>query len=214
MAESRFVTDYDVEFWSPPDAAEDDFAAELLAEPDSDEEDDDEPDGDFRFNPGQPRDGEGRWRGDGPDVDLDDDEDEDADPEDEHRNVERFPSRYLQRYGHVTDEVDIGEDGLFVAKTDKGSFHVARGENDRRVLAELDDRKAGALAEFVLLFTERQPDFDVTEPISGVGLRSLGGGGVRLEWPDGLASELSEDGAYALQEALRALGPGFRDEDD
>ncbi len=190
---------------------------ELLVEPEADEESDDEADGDFRFNPGQPRDGHGRWRdgaGDGLDVDLDEDDEGEPDPEDEHRNVERFPSRYLQRYGHVTDEVDIGEDDLFVAKTDKGKFHVARGENDRRVLAELDDRKAGALAEFVLLFTERQPDFDVTEPISGVGLRSLGGGGVRLEWPDGPASELSEDGAYALQEALRALGPGFRDEDD
>ena len=43
MAESRFVTDYDVEFWAPPDAAEDDFAAEL------------------RYDPNQPRDRRGRW---------------------------------------------------------------------------------------------------------------------------------------------------------
>lgn len=167
------------------------------------------------FNPGQRRDDEGKWTDGAPgiDVDLDDDGDGagEGDPFD---NVERFPSRYLRKYGHVVDEVNIGEDGLFVAKTDKDAFHVARGENDRQVLLELDDAKAESLADFVLLFSENQPAFDVTDPISGATLRSLGDGGVRVEWPDGPASDLSEDGATFLQEALRVLGPGFRDDEE
>lgn len=171
------------------------------------------------FNPGQRRDSDGRWSdgapGDAPDVDLDDEEDDDgADEGDEHRNVERFPSRYLRKYGHVVEEYPVGEDDLFVAKTDKGNFHVARGENNRQVLIELDDRKAESLADFVLLFSENQPNFHVTDPISGATLRSLGDGGVRVEWPDGPASDLTEDGALFLQEGLRSLGPGFRDDDD
>lgn len=168
----------------------------------------------FRFDPGQRRDEEGRWTdGGGPDLDEDDDDEEETGVEDVHRNVERFPSRYLRRYGHVVDEVEIGEDDLFVAKTDKGAFHVARGENDRKVLLELDDDKAGSLADFLLLFSENQPDFHVTDPLSGATLRSRGDGGVRVEWPDGPASDLSEDGVAFLQEALRVLGPGFADED-
>jgi hypothetical protein len=166
----------------------------------------------FRFDPGQRRDEGGRWT-DGGGPDLDEDDEEETGVEDVHRNVERFPSRYLRRYGHVVDEVEIGEDDLFVAKTDKGAFHVARGENDRRVLLELDDDKAGSLADFLLLFSENQPDFHVTDPLSGATLRSRGDGGVRVEWPDGPASDLSEDGVAFLQEALRVLGPGFADED-
>lgn len=170
------------------------------------------------FNPGQRRDSDGRWADDGvpdADVDLDDDDEEaDFDDEDEYRNVERFPSRYLQQYGHVTDEYAIGEGDLFVAKTDKGAFHVARGENDRQVLVELDNTKAGSLADFVLLFSENQPDFEITDPFTGATLRSAGDGGVRVEWPNGEATDLSEDGALFLQEGLRSLGPGFTDDDD
>jgi hypothetical protein len=170
------------------------------------------------FNPGQRRDSDGRWADDGvpdADVDLDDDDEEaDFDDEDEYRNVERFPSRYLQQYGHVTDEYAIGEGDLFVAKTDKGAFHVARGENDRQVLVELDNTKAGSLADFVLLFSENQPDFEITDPFTRATLRSAGDGGVRVEWPNGEATDLSEDGALFLQEGLRSLGPGFTDDDD
>lgn len=168
------------------------------------------------FNPGQRRDADGQWTdGGAPDVDLDDDEDDEGglDESDEHRNVERFPSRYLRQYGHVTDEYSVGEGDLFVAKTDKGAFHVARGENDREVLLDLDNDKAESLAEFVLLFSENQPAFHVTDPISGATLRSLGDGGVRVEWPTGEATDLSEDGALFLQEGLRSLGPGFADDE-
>jgi hypothetical protein len=109
---------------------------------------------------------------------------------------------------------DIGEAGLFVAKTDKGRFHVARGESDREVLIDLDNAKAASLADFVLLFTENEPGFDVADPLSGANVRSAGNGGVRVDWPQGSSTELTEDGALALQEALRALGPGFTDDDD
>lgn len=168
------------------------------------------------FNPGQPRDADGQWSdGGAPEVDAEDEDDDGTgDDGDQFDNVRRFPSSYLRRYGHVVDEVDVAEDGLFVAKTDKGNFHVARGENDRQVLIDLDDDKAESLADFVLLFSENQPNFDVTDPISGATLRSLGDGGVRVEWPNGPASDLSEDGATALQEALRLVGPGFRGDDD
>lgn len=170
------------------------------------------------FNPDQPRDSDGQWRGDGPDIDLDDDEEDDEDgpayDEDEYRNVERFPSRYLRKYGRVVDEYSIGEGDLFVAKTDKGAFHVARGENDREVLLELDNEGAESLADFVLLFSENQPGFHITDPISGATLRSGGDGGVRVEWPGGGTTDLSEDGALFLQEGLRSLGPGFADDDD
>lgn len=174
------------------------------------------------FNPGQRRDDDGRWSdgapGDAPDVDLDDEEDDEDGPgydEDEYRNVERFPSRYLRKYGRVVDEYAVGEGDLFVAKTDKGAFHVARGENDRAVLLELDNDKAESLADFVLLYSENQPKFHITDPISGATLRSGGDGGVRIEWPgNGGTTDLSEDGALFLQEGLRSLGPGFTDDDD
>jgi hypothetical protein len=166
----------------------------------------------MRFDPGQRRGDDGRWT-DGGGSGPDEDDEEGPEPEDEHRNVERFPSRYLREYGHVTEEIDIGEADLFVAKTDKGRFHVARGESDREVLIDLDNDKAGSLADFVLLFSENEPGFDVTDPISGANVRSAGNGGVRVDWPQGSSTELTEDGALALQEALRALGPGFEDDD-
>lgn len=173
----------------------------------------------FRFDPNQPRDPDGKW-GDGagvdldmPDLDEDDEEDDDPDGEDAFDN-DRFPAAYTAEYGNVVDEIDVGAADLFVAVTDKGSFHVARGEADRQVVAELNSAKARSLARQLLLFNDQQPEHPKLNRPTGATLTATGDGGVRIDWKDGSSSDLDDDGAFSMQEILNTFADRVEESED
>lgn len=175
----------------------------------------------FRFDPNQPRDPDGKF-GDGAGVDLDvpdlgDDEgdDEEAVPAaEDHYDNDRLPAAYREEYGDVVEQVDVGGGtGLFIAKTDKGGFHIARGVEDRQVLTELDDEAAGSIAEFAALYAENQPSFHIKVPGTDVTMHSAGDGGVRLDWADGSSSDLTSDDVDYLVDGLVSMTPGLEGDD-
>lgn len=171
----------------------------------------------FRFDENQPRDPNGKWSGGAPDVDLPDvdleDDDEDSEPEDEDyfNNAERFPASYTAKYGNVVEEIALGHEDLFLAKTDKGAFHVARGEADRTVLADLTDESAGSLADMADLFVQAKPPANmwIKVPGTGINLHPADDGGIRLDWPDGTSTHFTPDDVDTLSDALLAIGPGY-----
>lgn len=156
-----------------------------------------------KFNPDQPRDPDGKF-GSGASGELPgDDQDDEFDDEDEFDNDERFPESYLSRYGYVTHETAVGADDLFVAITDKGNFHIARGEADRHVVAEMNSVKARAFADLIYRYNaEQPPETTVFRPLDGARVSSTGSGGVRIEWADGSSSDLDDEAAFGMQEVL------------
>lgn len=169
----------------------------------------------FRFDENQPRDPDGKWGSGGPDVDLpNEDDDEAGAAEEDPFDNERFPAAYREQYGNVVDEIDVGIADLFVAVTDKGSFHVARGEADREVVADLNVSKARSLARQMLVFNETQPEHPKLNRPTGATLTATGDGGVRIDWKDGSSSDLDDDGAFSMQEILNTLADRVEESED
>lgn len=176
----------------------------------------------FRFDPNQPRDPDGKFgNGAGVDVDLpdvdDDDGEEEADPgfgdEDAPDNAS-LPAAYREKYGDVVEQVDVGGDtDLYIAKTEGGGFHIAKGVEDRTVLTELDDDAAASIAEFASLYAENQPGFHIKVPGTDVTMHSAGDGGVRLDWADGTSSTLTSDDVDYLVDGLVSMTPGLEGDD-
>jgi hypothetical protein len=174
----------------------------------------------FRFDPNQPRDPDGKFGNgagvdlDVPDLDDEDDEEAESDAEDHYDN-DRLPAAYREKYGDVVEQVDVGGDtDLFIAKTDKGGFHIAKGVEDRTVLTELDDEAAGSIAEFAALYAENQPDFHIKVPGTEVTMHSAGDGGVRLDWADGTSTDLTSDDVDYLVDGLVSMTPGLEGDDE
>lgn len=172
-----------------------------------------------KFDPDQPRDPDGKF-GDGAGVDvdlpdLDDEEDGDGEVgEEDHYDNDRLPAAYREKYGNVVEQVDVGGDtDLYIAKTDKGGFHIAKGVEDRQVLTELDDEAAGSIAEFAALYAENQPDFHIKVPGTDVTMHSADGG-VRLDWADGTNSTLTSDDVDYLVDGLVSMTPGLEGDDE
>jgi hypothetical protein len=171
----------------------------------------------FRFDENQPRDPDGKFgSGAGINADLPDLDDEEDDAADEdHYDNDRLPAAYREKYGDVVEQVDIGGDtNLYIAKTDKGGFHIAKGVEDRTVLTELDDEAAGSIVEFAGLYAENQPDFHIKVPSTDVTMHSAGDGGVRLDWADGSSSDLTSDDVDYLVDGLVSMTPGLEGDDD
>jgi hypothetical protein len=174
----------------------------------------------FRFDPNQPRDPDGKFGdGAGVDVDLpdpDDEEDDDGEVgEEDHYDNDRLPAAYREKYGDVVEQVDVGGGtDLYIAKTDKGGFHIAKGVEDRTVLTKLDDEAAASIAEFAALYAENQPDFHIKVPGTDVTMHSAGDGGVRLDWADGTSSDLTADDVDYLADGLMSMIPELEGDDE
>lgn len=149
-------------------------------------------------------------------IDLGDDEEDDYDPdaEDEFDNAGRFPAEYTAKYGNVVEEIELGVGDLFLAKTDKGAFHVAKGEADRTVLADLSDESAGRLADMAELFVAAKPPDSmwITVPGTDIAMHPADDGGIRLDWADGASTPFTPDDVDILVDALLSIGPGFEED--
>lgn len=176
----------------------------------------------FRFDPNQPRDPDGKF-GDGtgvdldvPDLDDDEEDDDEAAPDaEDHYDNDRLPAAYREKYGDVVEQVDVGGGtDLFIAKTEGGGFHIAKGVEDRRVLTELDDEAAASIAEFAALYAENQPDFHIKVPGTDVTMHSAGDGGVRLDWADGTSTDLTSDDVDYLVDGLWSMTPELEGDDE
>jgi hypothetical protein len=175
----------------------------------------------FRYDPNQPRDPDGKFGSGGPDVDLpdlddeDDEEEGDGEPgEEDHYDNDRLPAAYREKYGDVVEQVDVGGGtDLYIAKTSKGGFHIAKGVEDRTVLTELDDEAAASIADFAALYVANQPSFHIKVPSTDVTMHSADGG-VRLDWVDGTSSTLTADDVDYLVDGLVSMTPGLEGDDE